>query len=236
MFIEFIDSLRCRRGHGASPLIAVISASSDRQIIQGTLGCAECGARYDIRDGVVDFRTDTGPGPGDADAPQGAGVDGKAARRSSDGRVAVTNSSVQGSDALRFRALLDLGEPGGTVALLCGAEAVLNVLDDSGSTHFLVINGRQCGSRQSHHRISRLLTDPGPLPLVAGSLRAAQVGKGRAIDARTLASLAEAVAPGGRIVAPAELDPPEGVRILARDDHEWVAVKEPAPGLVQLRR
>jgi hypothetical protein len=46
------------------------------------------------------------------------------------------------------------------------------------------------------------------------------------------------VKPKGRVVAPAEVPLPDGVRELARDGRHWVGERQavPAPALVQLGR
>ncbi len=70
--------------------------------------------------------------------------------------------------------------------------------------------------------ISVLLTD-GPIPLASGSAR------GVAVYAASPVRLAEAVRTtrtGGRLVAPADLPVPAGVRELARDESLWVGEKE----------
>jgi len=52
-----------------------------------------------------------------------------------------------------------------------------------------------------------------------------------------LESIVRAVRLGGRVLAPATVPIPDGLRELARDDEEWVAeVTVRASGLVELRR
>jgi hypothetical protein len=72
----------------------------------------------------------------------------------------------------------------------------------------------------------------GRLPLVDGALRAAAVDVERAV---LLPDVVRCTKPGGRIVAPDGSPIPPGVRLLARDDREWVGEAE-GGATVQLRR
>ena len=51
-----------------------------------------------------------------------------------------------------------------------------------------------------------------------------------------LKSAVLAMAPGGRLVAPAEASEPEGITILARDTEHWVGEKFFVPEISELRR
>src|SRR5262245_13560594 len=59
MFVELIESLRCPRhlesGADAPHLVASATRSEARHIIDGVLGCPECGAEFPIVNGVVRF-------------------------------------------------------------------------------------------------------------------------------------------------------------------------------------
>lgn len=74
------------------------------------------------------------------------------------------------------------------------------------------------------------------IPIASGALR------GAALDAATatpalLAGVARALRPGGRVVAPAWVPLPAGVRELARDAAEWVAEPDLAASApIPLRR
>lgn len=58
MLIPLVDSLRCPRVHAETWLVASIDHAEDRDIITGFLGCPECLAEYQIRDGIVYFSTE----------------------------------------------------------------------------------------------------------------------------------------------------------------------------------
>jgi hypothetical protein len=100
MHVDLIDRLRCMNRHADSWLVAVSSRSDGRRILDGTLGCPECGAEYAITGGVTWFGREEvvpapGPAPADADA-----------------------------ECTRLAALLGLDERGG-VYLLAGTWAAL---------------------------------------------------------------------------------------------------------------
>jgi uncharacterized protein YbaR (Trm112 family) len=76
----------------------------------------------------------------------------------------------------------------------------------------------------------------GRVPLGVETLAGAAVDEAHA-ESEMLESIVRAVRMRGRIVAPAHIPLPSGVRELARDDAEWVAeVTTRASGLVELRR
>jgi uncharacterized protein YbaR (Trm112 family) len=76
----------------------------------------------------------------------------------------------------------------------------------------------------------------GRVPLGVETLAGAAVDEAHA-ETDMLESIVRAVRIRGRIVAPAHIPLPSGVRELARDDAEWVAeVTTRASGLVELRR
>ena len=58
MFVELIESLRCPRAHADSALVAAVSRSEQRYIVEGTLGCPVCGAQFPIANGIARFDDD----------------------------------------------------------------------------------------------------------------------------------------------------------------------------------
>ena len=92
MFVELIELMRCPRGHAESNLIAAAERTSDRHIVDGTLGCPVCNAEFRIAGGVARF---------DAPPPTSA---------------ALPDAEL----ALKLAALLDLADPKG-FAILTGA-------------------------------------------------------------------------------------------------------------------
>ena len=55
MFVELIDRLRCPNDHADTWLVATASRTAHRHLIDATLGCLECDAEYEVRDGDVFF-------------------------------------------------------------------------------------------------------------------------------------------------------------------------------------
>ena len=51
--MELIDTLRCPGQHEDSWLVAAVTHSVDRHILEGTLGCPVCGAEFEVRAGEV---------------------------------------------------------------------------------------------------------------------------------------------------------------------------------------
>jgi hypothetical protein len=152
-----------------------------------------------------------------------------------DGRVDFTPGTVrrpgagEGADALRLAAQLGLTEPGGVI-LLTGKYAnvhdSLTVLVDV--ICILVDGAPSHASRAVNFEIADRL------PLVDGALR------GAGVDSRSspafLADVVRTLRPGSRIVAPATSSLPEGARVLARDQNEWVGQVESRPDHVTLIR
>ena len=136
-------------------------------------------------------------------------------------------------DAARTAALLGLSEPGMRVAL-CGAfGAVSDAIEQATGAVCITVNASPLVHRESHadHLVIGSVTQ---LPFADASL------SGIAIDAAHLALVSDAVRvlrAGGRVLAPVQVPVPVGLRELARDDTEWVAVVEtPVSAPVGLRR
>jgi hypothetical protein len=217
------------RPHEDSWLVARADALVDRHIVQGELGCPVCEARYAVRDGVADFAAGASLAQA-ADASRAPGATHRAARSdSADSTQAL---------ALRAAALLGLTEPGGLVVLAgewsASAYELLGMIEG----------------------VQLLALDPVPelgsggalsLALIAGVLPlAAESARGIALDAAhatpaLLDGSARALAPSGRLIAPAWAMVPASLRELARDDQHWVAAAAPpsnvsAPVPIALRR
>lgn len=217
MFIEHIDSLRCLALHEDTWLVAAVEAMEGRYVIRGSLGCPVCGAQYLIRNGVADFRMDATRG---------------AVRQEDTAGLRSRSADDVAERVLRVRALLDLREDGGTVALTGDYCVVASDLEGEIDVHTILINPAP-GIELEHWR-SVILTDTG-VPLARGSLRAAIAGL--SATSETVSGLARAVRAGGRLAAPVSVPLPEGAQELARDSLEWVAtMKHLSNGFAQLRR
>lgn len=192
-----------------------------RHIVRGELGCPVCEARYAVRDGIADFAE--GSSRRDAD---------------DDSSMRVELSSTRGALAVRAAALLGLAEPGGIVVLAGEwSAAAYEILELVEGVQLLALGyapGLESGGALSLAHIADVL------PLAAGSVR------GIALDAThatpsLLAGAARALAPGGRLIAPASALVPDTLAELARDDEHWVAAAAApsnvsAPVSIGLRR
>ncbi len=210
MFVELIDRLRCPHAHADTWLVAAATRTAHRHLIEATLGCPECGAEFEIRDGEVWF---------------GARVE----------CVAMPATELT---AMRAAALLKLEERG--LYLLDGgwgslAGALREIVD---ADVILADPPSAVASESASGSAPALSAGQGTLlgignrwPIASASLH------GLALDRATPERTADAVRllrAGGRLVAPARVALPAGVRELARDDRHWVA--ETVGNVVGLRR
>ena len=195
MFLELVDALRCVRTHEDSWLVARADELDGRHIIRGELGCPVCATRYPVRAGVVDFTAG-------ASRPR-------------------ERASEQGM-ALRAAALLGLTEPGGLVVLAGAwsacADELLGMIDGVQLLALDFAAGTESGGALS----LALIADVLPL--------AASCARGIALDLEhstgsLLDGAAAALAPGGRLIAPASAPVPPMLRELARDERHWVAAR-----------
>jgi hypothetical protein len=199
VFLELVDSLRCVRPHEDSWLIARADELVARHIVQGELGCPICEARYAVRDGVANFRgaERTFPSETSSAAPQDASA-----------------------AALRAAALLGLTEPGGLVVLAgewsACADALLGLAE---GVQLLALD--PAPTLRSGGALSLALI-PDALPLAAASARGIALDAAHATPS-LLAGASRALAPGGRLIAPASARVPDSLQELARDDEQWVA-------------
>lgn len=200
MFVELIDALRCPRPHEATWLVAQATESVDRYIVSGTLGCPVCHAEFPIERGVAHFE-----GESHRAAPR--------PRPSDDEAV------------MRLAAFLELTEPNGVAVLAGGWGSHAGALRVIAPTPLLLVNPP--AGVEGDVGISALVAGD-VLPLAPGSVRAAALdadAQGAALNA----ALAACVRPGGRIVAPATVPLPSGVKEVARDSELWVGEREGAP-------
>jgi hypothetical protein len=177
--VEFIDRLRCIATHEDSWLVAAATETVDRNIIAGVLGCPVCGAEYAVLDGDVWYSSLRATAAA-ADADQPARTD--------------------ADDETRLAALIGVDERGGLYALqgaegrFAGAlglmESVLLILIDPprGAAAPAIIRG--AGER---------------IPLAAGALRGIALESG---SEALVEAAARALAPRGRLVAPADAPVP----------------------------
>ncbi len=213
MFIELVGSLRCVHEHALSWLVASAYRMEDRDIVSGELGCHICGARYPVENGVADFRE--------------LGAESAASREHPPGPPPHP-ASPYGADpddlALRTAALLELTSPGGVVVLAGQWSAAAERLaagDVVERVHVLALDPTV--DLRSGNGISIALTSGRP------PLRPVPV-RGIALDARHsdpsyVASAAESLLPGARLLAPLSAPLPPGLSELTRDDHFRLAEK-----------
>jgi hypothetical protein len=187
------------RPHKDSWLIARADELVARHIVQGELGCPICEARYTVRDGVANFR---------------------GAEQSSPSETSSVPPQDASAAALRAAALLGLTEPGGLVVLAGEWSACANaLLGLAEGVQLLALD--PAPTLRSGGALSLALI-PDALPLAAASARGIALDAAHATPS-LLAGASRALAPGGRLIAPASARVPESLQELARDDEQWVA-------------
>ncbi|MGI8510412.1 MAG: hypothetical protein ACR2MQ_13910 [Gemmatimonadaceae bacterium] len=205
MFIELIDSLRCTNDHADSWLVASIVRRDDRFVTEGELGCPICLREYPIEHGVVWFgpREQHGPSTIAADDP-----------------TMMDMSGPEG--AVRIGAFLNVAE--GAAVLLGGTWArSAHALSELIPLRIFVLNSSD--PIDESMTVGVVMSSEG-IPLAPGMLRGVALDTATATPA-ALTSATKVLAPGGRLVAPADVAIPDDVAVLARDENFWVAEKRP---------
>ncbi len=209
MFIELLDLLRCINAHEDTWLVASFKTVSSRFVLDGTLGCPTCSAKYAITTGIADFS-------GGAELP----------RRKAGQRASTLEREEL---ATRAGAFLNVTEPGATVVLGGSWGSAAQELSLMSEVRVLALNP-ESGVEESE--TVGLLLVGSDIPVAPGSVL------GVAIDSSfppgILASAVKAIRPGGRIVGPTEIPPPPDLLVLAHDENYWVAEK--APEVIKLSR
>jgi hypothetical protein len=209
VFIELIDLLRCINGHDDTWLVASFETVSNRFVLEASLGCPSCSAQYPIHEGIADFSA-------------GASLPSCEAER-------AAASHRREELATRAGAYLEATEPAATIALGGVWAYAAQELSEMAEVRVLALNAP---SEVKESQTVALLRVGSEIPVAPGSLL------GVALDAwfpaKIVASAVKTVRPGGRIVGPTVIPPPDGLAVLAHDDTYWVAQK--APDVVKLSR
>jgi len=209
VFIELIDLLRCINAHEDTWLVASFKTVANRFVLEASLGCPSCSAQYPVREGIADFSA-------------GAELESCETERSA-------ASHRREELATRAGAYLDATEPGATIVLGGVWAYAAQELSEMAEVRVLALNAPD---EVKESQTVGLLRVGSKIPVAPGSVF------GVALDAwfpaKIVESAVRAVRPGGRIVGPATMPPPDGLSVLAHDDNYWVAQK--APEVVKLSR
>jgi len=131
---------------------------------------------------------------------------------------------------LRTGALLALDERGGLYVLdFVSSHFTRGLAELSPASRFIALSK----SHQVEGASGVIIGHGDGIPLAAGCAR------GIALDATTpklLRSAVQILAPGGRLIAPADATVPDGIKELARDGSQWVGEREAVPVLSEIRR
>jgi uncharacterized protein YbaR (Trm112 family) len=220
LFIELTEILVCPacRTEGAEEyaqgLVAVVQGRSERQVVEGWLGCPLCEARYPIRGGVVHL---------------------------SDDEPEAVSSAIEAERALQAAALLGAHEAAGYLVLGRGLDAIAEPLSRLAPGCEVVAVG--CldvvpAPGETSGRVSRLHgTVDEALPFRSGSIAGIALHRP---DRSVLMEALRVLRPAGRLVAfePGRLPPTgesrsglaavegiEGLQVVAKEEHVLVAVR-----------
>ncbi len=222
MHRDLLDALRCPRDHEESWLVAMVHRASGAMLLDVDLACPVCQREFSVREGVADFRVDDVP--------------------SRDALGALSHASAPAAtapDPMRLAALLGLSPDAGPMSrpvLLAGVYAAASgALQTLIEVPQVLLNPDVTPAADARVPLSVLRVDH-RLPLGVATLHAAALDAAHG-EPEFVTSVVRAVRAGGRLLAPPSLHVPDGVREIARDEHEWVGeVVAQGHGLVELRR
>lgn len=207
---DLLDALRCPAVHEESWLVAVVHSAEGSALIHAELACPVCGAEYRIVQGVAQFAAET----------------------TREGEPPTESVAPLPEQTLRLAALLGVAESQLPIALIGRYAAMSALLTDFVAAPQVLVNAGGVPGVLGASRI--IVADR--LPLGVGTLAAAAIDEVHA-SATMLESVGRALRMGGRMVAPALVPVPAGMREIARDAAEWVAeTTTRASGLIELRR
>ena len=138
------------------------------------------------------------------------------------GHAPATPEASTPDDAMRIAALLGLSDAQGFAVLLGSWGSHATELGAVTELPLVLVDPPE--DVTGSPGISVLRTD-GLVPLAVGAARAMALDAG---DAARVESAVRATRTKGRILAPAQVAVPDGVKELARDDRAWVGEREPA--------
>ncbi len=182
MHILLTDILTCPRCGPGFGLIVLADRMDDRRIVAGSLGCANCRARYLIEDGVAHLRRPDLPALEVGETSGGPPEDDRAFRV-----AAATGTQPPGSFVLLISSNGALA--GGIGSLLSGARLVSVTPTDT--DEFAEVDSAEGGSTGG-------VIAGSALPFRSGTFRAAAIVG--VVSATVLVEARRVLAPGARIV------------------------------------
>jgi uncharacterized protein YbaR (Trm112 family) len=215
MHVELTDLFRCPVPHRESWLVAAADRTESRVVLDGVLGCPECGAEYAIRNGVAYFDE----------------------RSSQPATSREAHGETDPDFPFRIAALLHATDASATLALVGMSVLVARAIQSIVPVRCVVVDApdeeRALSALRAYDAPLAILRTAGGLPVASGALHGVYAGIGDP------ALYTVALRAGGRLVAPADRPVPEGITELARDADLWVGEKIAGllPGaLVELKR
>lgn len=210
MHLELVELLRCPRPHAPSVLVAASDRTSARYVLEGVLGCPECGAEYVISGGVAHFDV--------------------AAERKQKSAPATTALSHNHTErALRVAAQLGMTEGRSVYALVGFSAGTLLAVRSLVPARLMAVNPLDMEvfgnpSVTLGDAPAGIVESAQFLPLVSGKFDG--VAFAAVPEPAMLDQAVALLKSGGRLVAPALSEVPAGVTELVRDDRDWVATRD----------
>ena len=227
MHLELIELLRCPVQHRESVLVAATDNVQARFVVDGVLGCPECGAEYRIANGVVHFEHFV---------------------RATSVAEKIDASSVNADSVVRLAAQLAIAEGRSVYALVGFSIPFALLLREMIPARLLLINAPPGNCNVQSPTFSQspsgMLQCDNVLPIVSRKLDGIALEAGALATWETngdadsvVAQAAATIRSGGRLVAPVSATIPKDFRELARDSSVWVAERAAtASAPVELRR
>jgi hypothetical protein len=145
-------------------------------------------------------------------------------------QAAVDPDPLSDADALRAGALLALDERGGLYVLdAISSNFAARLADLSPASRFVALAGRA----EVEGASGVIIGSGDSIPLAGGCARGIVLDRA---SAERLRAAVVAMAPGGRLVAPANSPVPPGIVELARDERQWVGERQAVPMILEIRR
>lgn len=206
MHLELAERLRCPAPHAATPLIVVARVTRERELREGFAGCPVCQLEARIIEGHVRF----------------AGI------------ASVGDAVEDGAapDLARVIALLGLAEPGGAVLLTGRYASLAAALVAETGVRVVVMHASSLPSATED--LAAVTGALDRVPFTDATFRGAALDAG--LPVALLSDAVRTVMVDGRVLADARVGALTGLKELARDDREWVAAREMAGAVVELKR
>lgn len=207
MLLALTDHLRCTAAHEESWLVARADAVEAGRMVEGVIGCPVCHVERLVHGGVVYWQGEASPASGDPAA------------------------DADSERVMRMGALLGFTEGAGPFVLQGSAGLAASGLNGLADAPLVLLDPPDDRAAP----FATVVRGASAIPFGTGAVRGIAIAAAPVDDA-FMTSCVRALVQRGRLVAPAALPVPAGIRELARDTIEWVGEREPVAVTVPLSR